>query len=60
MDKLIKEYPKTVFNYTNIKVDKIKEELDECVASSFLLMHIEMYKKIIYSLLKEKWPTSEQ
>jgi len=43
MKKIIEQNPKAVFEYTNIKVDQIKKNLDECAASSFLWIHIEMY-----------------
>jgi len=53
MKKIIEQNPKALFEYTNIKVDQIKKDLDECAASSFLWMHIEMYQEIIYHLLEE-------
>ena len=43
MKKIIEQNPKAVFEYTNIKVDQIKKNLDECATSSFLWIHIEMY-----------------
>ena len=40
MKKIIEQNPKALFEYTNIKVKQIKKNLDECAASSFLLLYI--------------------
>jgi len=51
MRNFIKWKEKDIFDYTNLQVNRIKEQ-KECWNCHILYQHIEMYQDIIHNLLE--------